>query len=58
MLKLIYYSLLFVFKIYTPNVLTFLWEKNQFNPYRNRRRSNKKLDQIEDADFEDLSDNN
>ena len=34
-------------------------KKNQFNPDRNRRRSNKKnFDQIEDADFEDLSDNN
>jgi hypothetical protein len=34
-------------------------KKNQFNPFSSRRGSGKRdLDQIEDADYEDLSDKN
>lgn len=61
MLNLIFFiTVFYLFSRYIRRMfLPSSGKKNQFNPYRNRRRSNKKnFDQIEDADFEDLSDNN
>lgn len=61
MLKLIFFIIVFyLFSRYIRRMfLPLSVKKNQFNPYGNQRRSNKKkIDQIEDADFEDVSDNN
>lgn len=61
MLKLIFFIIVFyvisryIRRMFLPSSA----KKNQFNPYGNRRGSGRRnFDQIEDADFEDLSDKN
>lgn len=61
MLKIIFFITVFyllsryIRRMFLPST----YRKNQFNPYNNRQRSDKKnLNQIDDADFEDLSDKN